>query len=130
MNVIQQLNAILQGLLTNPIVAEYNQDGWEVIKYGNGRCVATKTTTVTPTTEGSAVGSIYTGNATTPAPAGVFKEVNAVWAATTTGDGIWVEPYRITEDAVNNVWISVLRGAKFVSAQSIPVELRIEGRWK
>lgn len=130
MNVIQQLNAILQGLLTNPIVAEYNQDGWEVIKYGNGRCVATKTTTVTPTTEGSAVGSIYTGNATTPAPAGVFKEVNAVWAATTTGDGIWVEPYRITEDAVNNIWVTFFRGALLDMTWDIPTNIKIEGRWK
>ena len=48
------LNTILQGLLVNPIVAEYDQDGWHVRKYANGQAECEREVTfTTPTWSGS-----------------------------------------------------------------------------
>lgn len=127
MTVIQQLNKILQGLLTNPIVAEYDTDGWHVVKCANGRCTATKDTTVNPTTNGSVIGSTYAGNAGTPPPSGVFTEFKRVWVSTTFGNGVWVEPYRITSETI---LIAVLRGAALSTTWDIPVSIKVEGSWK
>lgn len=125
---IEKLNQILQGLLKNPIVDEYDtSDGWHVVKYANGRCTATKDTTVKTTTSGSAIGSIYAGNAGTPPPSGIFTEFERVWVSTTFGDGVWVEPYRITSETI---LISVLRGAALSATWDIPVSIKVEGRWK
>lgn len=34
------LNTILQGLLVNPVIEEYDEAGWHVVKYANGRAEA------------------------------------------------------------------------------------------
>ena len=36
-----KLNMILQGLLVNPVIEEYDEAGWHVVKYANGRAEAT-----------------------------------------------------------------------------------------
>lgn len=105
---IEKLNQILQGLLKNPIVDEYDtSDGWHVRKYANGRAEATKTATVSPETTGAAIGSVYMTNVRVAVPSGVFLTYERAWVATTFGNGVWAEPYRIVG---GNVVFSVLRG--------------------
>ena len=112
---IEKLNQILQGLLKNPIVDEYDtSDGWHVRKYANGRAEATKTATVSPETTGAAIGNVYVTNV-------------RAWVATTFGNGVWAEPYRIVG---GNVVFSVLRGAALVTSWDMPVDVKIEGTWK
>lgn len=125
---IEKLNQILQGLLKNPIVDEYDtSDGWHVRKYANGRAEATKTATVSPETTGAAIGSVYMTNVRVAVPSGVFLTYERAWVATTFGNGVWAEPYRIVG---GNVVFSVLRGAALVTSWDMPVDVKIEGNWK
>lgn len=91
---IEKLNQILQGLLKNPIVDEYDtSDGWHVAKYANGRCTATKSTSLMAGSQGTLTGNVYHLNLRIDLPQGLFQEVNGSNVSTTLGNGVWAGPF-------------------------------------
>lgn len=124
---IKALNKVLQTLLVNPIVSEYDQDGWHIVKYANGRCEATIDTIVHATTEGTAVGGVYTAVARVDFPSGLFTSVPRAKPFSTFGNGVWCEAYA---NFMAYTIIALNRAAKIVTTWDIPVYLEVVGRWK
>ena len=128
MTVIQQLNKILQGLLTNPIVAEYDTtDGWHVVKYANGRCTATKSTSLIAGSQGTLTGNVYHLNLRIDLPQGLFQEVNGSNVSTTWGNGVWAGPF---VNFSTHIFVTFFRGSQFDASWSMPTYVEVKGSWK
>lgn len=127
MTVIQQLNKILQGLLTNPIVSEYDTDGWHIVKYANGRVEATTTKTLPRASVGTAIGNVYSETIIVSVPAGLFTEINGVFPSTALGNGIWASGFTNT---LTHVYIILHRGAQIPLAVTGLTYIKVEGSWK
>ena len=127
LEIIHKLNLILQALLINPIVAEYDQDGWHIRKYANGHCEASLSTTVHPESAGSAIGGVYSTTTKVNLPAGLFIETPRAICSCLFGNGVWSEAYA---NFTTYIVIAIYRGATMQTSWSVPVYLQVSGRWK
>ncbi len=128
LEIMRKFNLILQALLINPIVAEYDTpEGWHVRKYANGRAEATAEVITHPMSAGSAMGGVYTTNARIDLPKGLFVEPPKSKADCSFGNGVWSGPYTNFADYIV---IALYRGAPLVTTWDVPVCVEVTGRWK
>lgn len=82
------INKILQGLLVNPIIAEYDTaDAWHVRKYANGEVEATTQRHINGTFTASGYNALYAHNFALPEK--LFIEPPKIFSSASSNAGIW-----------------------------------------
>lgn len=126
--IIHKLNLILQALLVNPIMAEYDQDGWHIRKYANGRADCKKVIDDTVQLTGM-WGSTLVASSSILSQALPITLTDADCQITARGSSgnVWV-----TEQYVEGSFIKykISSFAQSLTDLTVRATIRVTGRWK